>query len=104
MLSEHHLQITAAIVCQRNTTHLVVEWEPEGYEEISDGLNAGEEREHDPVHHPFHLHNRATKLRKQHINLHQEFYHGYNYHKKIKLNINLQSCTRTTLLELDQIS
>ena len=28
---------------------------PEGDEDVGDGLEGGEEGEHDPVHHPFHL-------------------------------------------------
>lgn len=34
---------------------LIVEGEPEGHEQVCDGLEAGEESEHDPVHHPFYI-------------------------------------------------
>lgn len=49
-------------------TDLVIEGEPEADEEVGEGLEASEEGEHNPVHHPFYLQHKShsTSMTYQH--------------------------------------
>lgn len=41
---------------------LVVEREPEGEQDVSEGLDGDEQGEHDPVHHPPHVPKQGTSI------------------------------------------